>query len=129
MIIKSMDSRLEDKKELEVLLKKYLTPLQRSSIKSELKAIEKGLSGEKNSAYYIDFYFGHSENWAIIHDLRIEHKGRVAQIDHLLINRFFDIYVLESKHYTYKVKISGPEGEFEIYDGKQYIGGGLWGQT
>jgi hypothetical protein len=38
-------------------------------------------------------------------DLRIEHRGRVAQIDHLLINRWLDIFVLEPKNYDYGVKI------------------------
>jgi hypothetical protein len=57
----------------------------------------------------------------VIHDLRLEHKGKVAQIDHLLINRFFDMYVLESKNYSYKLKIT-PGGEFETYYGKEYIG-------
>lgn len=121
MIIKKMDSKQEEIEELEIFLKGELTPYQRSSIKSELEAIKKGASGEKNSAYYINFYFEDSENWAVIHDLRLEHKGKVAQIDHLLINRFFDIYVLESKHYSYKLKIISEE-DFEIYDGKQYIG-------
>lgn len=55
----------------------------------------------------------------MIHDLRIEHRGRVAQIDHLLINRVLDIFVLESKNYYYGVKIS-EEGEFLVWDGKTY---------
>jgi hypothetical protein len=46
----------------------------------------------------------------VIHDLRIEHRGRVAQIDHLLINRVLDIFVLESKNYYYGVKISEEGG-------------------
>ena len=121
MITKKMDSKQEEIRELEILLKEKLTPRQRFSIESELKAMRKGISGEKNSAYYIDFYFGDSKNWAVIHDLRLEHKGQVAQIDHLLINRFFDMYVLESKNYSYKLRIS-PEGEFQTYYGKEYIG-------
>jgi hypothetical protein len=80
-----------------------------------------GIRGEEDSAYYIDFYFGNSKNWAVIHDLRLEHKGQVAQIDHLLINRFFDIYVLESKNYSYKLKINA-DGEFEVNYDKQYVG-------
>jgi len=47
--------------------------------------------------------------------------GQVAQIDHLLINRLFDIYVLESKNFSYKLKIT-PEGEFQTYYNKEYIG-------
>jgi hypothetical protein len=31
-------------------------------IEKELKAIRSGVSGEKDSAYYIDFYFGDSKN-------------------------------------------------------------------
>ncbi len=116
-----MDSKQEEIQELEILLKAKLTRYQRFLIERELKTMRSGVYGEKDSAYYIDFYFGNSRNWAIIHDLRFGHKGQVAQIDHLLVNRFFDIYVLESKNYSYKLKIS-PEGEFEVHDGKQYIG-------
>ena len=49
--------------------------------------------------------------------IRIDHRGRVAQIDHLLINRFLDIFVLESKNYYYGVKIS-EGGEFLVWDAK-----------
>jgi hypothetical protein len=121
MIIKKMDSKREEIAELTALLKGRLTSNQRILIERELKAIKSGVSGEKDSAYYIDFYFGESKNWAVIHDLRLEYKGKVAQIDHLLINRFFDIYVLESKSYSYRLKIT-PEGEFQTYYGKEWIG-------
>jgi hypothetical protein len=121
MIIKRMDSKLEDIRELEILLRGKLSYHQRFLIERELKAIKSGVSGERDSAYYVDFYFGDSRNWAVIHDLRLEHKGKVAQIDHLLINRFFDIYVLESKSYSDKLRIT-PEGEFQAYYGKGWIG-------
>jgi hypothetical protein len=121
MIIKKMDSKQEEIAELTALLKGRPIPYQRFLIERELKAIRSGVSGEKDSAYYIDFYFGDSRNWAVIHDLRLEHKSQVAQIDHLLINRFFDMYVLESKNYSHRLKIT-PEGEFQIYYGKEYIG-------
>ena len=121
MIIKRMDSKQEEMAELTALLKGKLTPYQRFLIERELKAIRIGISGEKDSAYFIDFYLKNSKNWAVIHDLRLEHKGQIAQIDHLLINRFFDMYVLESKNYSYKLKIS-PEGEFQTYYGKEYVG-------
>jgi hypothetical protein len=38
-----------------------------------------------------------------------------------LINRFFDIYLIESRSCSYKRKIT-PEGEFQTYYGKEYIG-------
>jgi hypothetical protein len=81
MIIRKMDSKEEEIAELEALLKGKLTLRQRFSLERELKAIRAGVSGEKDSAYYIDYYFGPSKNWAVIHDLRLEHKGQVAQID------------------------------------------------
>jgi hypothetical protein len=121
MIIKKMDSREEEIAELTVLLKGRLTSRQRFLMERELKATRAGVSGEKDSAYHIDFYFRNSKNWAVIHDLRLEHKGQVAQIDHQLINRFFDMYVLESKSYAWKLKII-PEGEFQTYYDKEYIG-------
>ncbi len=70
-----------------------------------------GLKGEAESAYLIDFDFAQSKNWVVIHDLRLEHAGRVAQIDHLLINRWLDFYVLESKHFHAGLKITD-DGEF-----------------
>ena len=32
----------------------------------------------------------------VLHDLRLEHGNQVAQIDHLLINRWMECYVLET---------------------------------
>ena len=106
MIIKKMDSKQEEITELTALLKGRLTSNERFVIERELKTIKSGVSGEKGSAYYIDFYFENSKNWAVIHDLRLEHRGKVARVDHLLINRFFDMYVLESKNYSHRLKIT-----------------------
>ncbi|MGD0822710.1 MAG: nuclease-related domain-containing protein [Desulfomonilia bacterium] len=123
MIIKRIDSKQKqaEVEELSSLLNEDLTPKQRFLIERELKAMRAGTYGEQDSAYYIDFYFGRSKNWAVIHDLRIEHEDKVAQIDHIIINRAFDIYVLESKNYSYGIKIT-PEGEFQAYYGKQSFG-------
>ena len=77
----------------------------------ELRRRRSGLKGESESAYLIDFDYAKSANWAVIHDLRIEHEGRVAQIDHLLLNRWMEVYVLESKHFHAGVKIT-EDGEF-----------------
>lgn len=77
----------------------------------ELRRRKAGVKGERDSAYLIDFEYAQSPNWAVIHDLRLEHGGRVAQIDHLLINRWMDVYVLETKHFHAGIKIT-EEGEF-----------------
>lgn len=81
-----------------------------------------GLKGERDSTYEIDFHFKSNKNWAVIHDLRLEHDGRVAQIDHLLINRFLEILVVETKHYNASVDIND-QGEFTlIYGSQRYEG-------
>jgi hypothetical protein len=121
MILKRKDSCEEDINELKRLLKLNLSAKQRSLVELELKATMSGNSGEGSSAYYLDFAYKDSKNWAVIHDLRIEHSGRVAQIDHLLINRFLDIYVLESKNYFYGIKVT-EHGEFLRYTGKAFQG-------
>jgi len=119
MLLKSKDGCQEEIQELNRLLTQKITAKQRFSIERELKCQLSGERNEQNSAYYLDFYYKDSLNWMLIHDLRIEHRGKVAQIDHLLINRFLDIYVLESKNYYYGVKIT-EEGEFLVWDGKGY---------
>ncbi len=121
MILKTIDSKQDEINELSSLMQEKITPAQRFQIERELKAIRTGVLGEKDAAYYINFYFGESKNWAVIHDLRIEYEGQVAQIDHILIGRMFDIYVLESKNYSYKVTIS-PEGEWKVNSGGEYFG-------
>lgn len=119
MILKNKDGRQADIQELNRLLTLGPTAKQRFLIERELKCLVSGERNEQNSAYYLDFNYKDSQNWAVIHGLRIEHRGRVAQIDHLLINRVLDIFVLESKNYYYGVKIN-EEGEFLLWDGKTY---------
>ena len=52
-----------------------------------------------------------SKRSAVIHDLRLEIGGRVAQIDHLLLHRTLTVFVLETKHLHAGIKIT-EEGEF-----------------
>lgn len=121
MIIKTRDSKDQDIAELQALLDENITSTQRFLIERELKSIKAGAHGEDDAAYFIDFYYSHSKNWAVIHDLRIEHNGQVAQIDHLLINRMFEFFVLESKSYAYGVRIT-EVGEFEALYQNKYFG-------
>ena len=121
MIIKERDSRTEDIAELTELLSCAVNDRQKFFIEQEINSIKKGESGEDDSAYYINFYYGDSCKWVIIHDLRLEFNGKISQIDHILINRLFDIYILESKSYRYGIRIT-INGEFEAYYGKRYIG-------
>ncbi|MEW6720589.1 MAG: nuclease-related domain-containing protein [Thermodesulfobacteriota bacterium] len=119
MLIKERDNRDADILELRRLLEYPITAKQRFLIEREIKCIDSGARGEESSAYFIDFRWRDSKNTAIIHDLRLEYRGFVAQIDHLLINRLLDVYVLESKNYYYGVKIT-PEEEFLVWNGNTY---------
>jgi hypothetical protein len=109
MLIKEADDQSQAMAELERLATGTGPEAKRAS--EDLRRRKAGLKGEAESAYLINFEFGKSRNWAVIHDLRLEHDGRVAQIDHLLINRWMDIYVLESKHFHAGFKIT-EDGEF-----------------
>ncbi|MEW6067360.1 MAG: nuclease-related domain-containing protein [Nitrospirota bacterium] len=113
MIIKEKDSKQAEIDELTSLLSLPLPDNKKFLIERELRFLKSGDRGENDSAYFINFYYAASKNWAIIHDLRLEHNDRVAQIDHLLINRFFNIFVLESKNFCYGVKITD-NGEFLV---------------
>jgi hypothetical protein len=101
MEIKSADGRQEDVAELRALQTRYeIDASTRRAVEQEIKKILAGAKGEKEAAYEIEFQFKDSPNWMTIHDLRIDFNGRVAQIDHLLINRLMQIWVCESKHFT-----------------------------
>ena len=121
MILKDRDPKTNEIEELKQLLSSAFSEKQRFVIEREIDSTKKGISGEDDSAYYINFYYGNSKNWVVIHDLRIEHEGIVAQIDHILINRLFDFYILESKSYKNGIKITD-NGEFEAFYNNKYFG-------
>jgi len=120
MLIKKRDSKQDEIEDLTKLLSLPLPENKKFLIERELRNIKSGDKGETDAAYFIDFHFAQSNNWAVIHDLRLEHRGRVAQIDHLLINRCFNVYILESKNFSYGVKITDT-GEFLINQHNQYF--------
>ena len=61
-----------------------LDSMQRDWLTNEIWAVRMGMSGERSAAHYIDHYYKDNPNLAVIHDLRLELDGEVAQIDHLL---------------------------------------------
>lgn len=112
MLIKSTDSKTEFLAKLEQL-KQYqtLTDTQYKTIEKEIRMLRAGEKGEAESAYLIDFSFKDSKNYMVIHDLRLEINGRVAQIDHLLIDRTLQVFALETKYFHAGIKIN-ENGEF-----------------
>jgi hypothetical protein len=124
MLIKSMDDRVGEIADLERAVGALQDNAKRRAT-SDLRQRKAGIKGERDAAYLIDFHYGASKHRAVIHDLRLEHEGRVAQIDHLIINRWLDCYVLESKYFHSGIKIT-EQGEFlrwneykRTYDGME----------
>lgn len=109
MLIKQADDQAQVIQELEQVATGSGPEAKRAA--EDLRKRKAGIKGESESAYLIDFNYGKSPNWAVIHDLRLEHSGRVAQIEHLLINRWMDVYVLETKHFHSGIKVTA-DGEF-----------------
>jgi Nuclease-related domain len=107
MLIKGADSRQPDILALERLLDRADVPgATRKRIEAEIRQIQAGERAERDAAYQVELYFGPSENWATIHDLRIDVGGLTAQIDHLVINRLADVWVCESKSFAEGVSIT-----------------------
>lgn len=120
MLIKKRETQDTTIQELEEILEiPDLSKEIKSRAKRELRIMKSGYRGEDNAAYFIDFDYRDKKNWAIIHDLRIEHSGYVAQIDHLLIGRMLEFYVLESKNFSNGIKIT-ERGEFLTWGYKHY---------
>ena len=107
MQIKAADSRQPDIVALERLLDRPDVPgATRRRIEAEVRQIRAGERAERDAAYQVELYFGQSENWATIHDLRIEVDGLTAQIDHIVINRLAEVWVCESKSFAEGVSIN-----------------------
>jgi hypothetical protein len=114
MILKHKDDVTPHLEELERLLEcPALTKRQREELEEELWMIKAGAKGEKEAAYHIDFHWKDGVNSIVIHDLRIEHNGRVAQIDHLILHRTLECHVLESKAFGTGIRIS-EASEWEV---------------
>lgn len=121
MLIKAADSRQLDLDILTSLLDRPdVDAARRREIERELATMRAGIAGERDAAYEIELYFGKSQNFATIHDLRIEVGEFTAQIDHLILNRLGEIWVCESKHFAEGVSVN-EHGEWtRWWSGRQH---------
>jgi hypothetical protein len=116
VILKESDSVYQDIARLEAFLGHPNADTRaKVKIEEQIRILKAGERGESSAFYHIKTYFGPSKNWVVLNDLRLEHDGHVAQIDHLLIGRLLDIWVCESKHVSNGVKIN-EFGEFMTFD-------------
>jgi Nuclease-related domain len=97
---------------LDELLRLRLSPKQRAAIERESKLLLAGARAEREAAFQINFRLKDSKKWMVIHDLRLGHKGRTAQIDHLIIYPGWDFYVVETKGIHAQVRIEKGQWSF-----------------
>lgn len=110
MIVKNADDKSAQLDELNRLLN--IAPAGvKPKVEAEIRMLRAGIKGEQETSFHLNGFFKDTKNIYIIHDLRLEHNGRTAQIDHILINRLLDVYVLETKQLHAGMKIN-EEGEF-----------------
>lgn len=123
MIIKKADDKTK-RLALLVDLKKStaLDFQQKEWLDEELTRVRRGIEGERDAAFYIDSYLKDSKNNAVIHDLRLEIDGEVAQIDHLIVNRLMYFVLIETKCFNGNVTIN-EFGEFSV----TYANGRMFG--
>lgn len=122
MIIKEPDDRKQQIDILQSLIARPDCPAEsRKRIEQEVRNIQSGIRGEEEAAYEMKVRYGQSKNWMVVHDLRVEHNGLVAQIDHLILNRFMEIWVCESKRFSEGVAIN-EHGEFAAFYGAKPYG-------
>ena len=117
MLFKDIDSKADEINQLKHLLKLSKNPQQQALIKADLTRVENGYYAEKDNAYYLDFAFKDNPHNILMHDIRIEYKGKVVQIDHIIINRF-GIEILESKSFTGTLTIK-LDGSLNVEYGKK----------
>ena len=90
-------------------------------IEDEIWSIRLGAKAEADAAYQLDFDLKDGGHWAVIHDLRIDIEGQVAQIDHLVISRMLEVFVCESKSYSGGVKVN-EFGEWITFRDRRPVG-------
>lgn len=114
MIIKKADDKT---KRLALLAELKQSPVldarQKDWLAEELMRVRRGIEGERDAAFYIDSYLKDSQNNAVLHDLRLQVEGEVAQIDHLFFNRQLDFFLIETKCFGGNLCIND-HGEFSV---------------
>lgn len=95
---KLIDPIDEDIAELEAVHQHVVAADKRLArqVKADLLKLKAGHSAEKSAAHLIDKHHADSKTAIVLHDLRLEVDGDVAQIDHLRINRFGYVCLYET---------------------------------
>lgn len=122
MLLKTADDRAPDIAALEGLRRRPGIDARTSRlIEYEIWAIRLGAKAGADAAYQLDSDLKDNRHWAVIHDLRLDIEGQVAQIDHLVISSTLEVFVCESKSCTGGVKVND-HGEWTTFRDRRPIG-------
>lgn len=111
---KDFDDKNKEINELEKLLT-YSNENNRKYIERDIKLLKYGQIGEKNIYFELKNSF---IPMVCLHDLRIEYKGLVAQIDFMVLTSKY-IYVIECKNMIGNITVTD-KGEFIRYKKDSY---------
>ena len=76
-----------------------------------------GVKAEKNMAYYLGVRFSDHQDLIVFNNLKIEHNGYTAQIDHLVLSRW-SAYFIETKNVSHKLHINADGQWARVYGRK-----------
>lgn len=76
-----------------------------------------GDRAERQMAHYLDRYFAEQQRIHVLHDVRIEHGGDRAQVDHLVVHRF-GIAIVESKSISTQIRINAQDEWERFWNGR-----------
>lgn len=82
--------------------------------------LKAGVEAEKQMAHYLDRQFRDSKRFLVLHDLRFEHDGENAQIDHLIVHQY-GVAIVESKSVSTTVRVNELD-EWERYKDRRWAG-------
>ena len=97
MIVKERDATKKRIAYLETCEKPGMDLIQRQGLQQAAARLRADCTSG-NACRYIDGYFAQSEDWLVIHDLRIRHARQIVQINHLLISRSLEFYIVDSRY-------------------------------
>lgn len=114
MIVKQRDATLATIKKLEVKAVQTSDTVKRSACTSAALRLRADPTSEK-ATELIDKQFADSEEWAVVHDLRLRVKGHALQINHMLVSSALCFVFVDTRFLSYGLKI-GEAGQFHVFN-------------
>ncbi len=113
-VIDSIQARVDELNSIHQYLQ-TTQPALAKTVKVDLLKLKAGHTAEKNAAHLIDQQVVYSERAVVLHDLRLEIDGVVAQIDHVMLNKYGYVTLFETKSFSTGLKVQ-EDGTFWYWD-------------